>query len=126
MYVYRGKLTLAAEKAAGRSAKCGTSSGYQKHLRERTIACADCLAAHADAMTRTRRARGVQPRTMATKAKCGTISGYNTHGQRGEEKCEPCKEAMRAYMAERRKRDDVREKNREYMRQYRAQKKAAA
>ena len=122
MYVYRGKHTIAAEDAK-RKAKCGTPSGYQKHYRERTLACEPCLKAHAEAVARYKKARGLPERT---KAKCGTVSGYNTHLQRKEPTCDDCKKALNEYTRERRKRDDVREKNREYMRQYRAQKKAAA
>ncbi|MFF9271103.1 WhiB family transcriptional regulator [Streptomyces rochei] len=53
----------AAERAAGRHeaaakrepARCGTNSGYRRHVRERTEICAPCRRAHADADARLRR-----------------------------------------------------------------------
>lgn len=123
MYVYRGKHTIAAEEAAKRTAKCGTASGYQKHIKDRTLACQLCLDAHAKAVTAYRRRKGVQ---ATTKAKCGTVSGHQTHRARGQEPCDPCREAINKYNRERRKAPEVRERNREYMRQYRARKKEAA
>jgi hypothetical protein len=36
-------------------ARCGTNSGYSKHLREKTETCGPCRRAHADADARLRR-----------------------------------------------------------------------
>lgn len=38
------------------TARCGTASGYQKHLRQNTTPCVPCRRAHNDADTRRRRA----------------------------------------------------------------------
>ncbi|CAM5619228.1 Transcriptional regulator WhiB OS=Streptomyces aurantiogriseus OX=66870 GN=whiB PE=3 SV=1 [Streptomyces aurantiogriseus] len=44
-----------AAKPAREPAKCGTRSGYQKHVREKTVICGPCRQANTDADRRLRR-----------------------------------------------------------------------
>ncbi|WP_405695206.1 WhiB family transcriptional regulator [Streptomyces coelicoflavus] len=66
-----------------RVAKCGTVSGYQKHLRLKTEPCPECREAKNEANRKQKRRR--QP------IQCGTRPGYRRHRDRGEEACEPCR-----------------------------------
>lgn len=34
------------ERQRERSARCGTGSGYRRHMREKTLPCEACLLAH--------------------------------------------------------------------------------
>lgn len=45
----RTRWRAARTPAARKAAKCGTNSGYSKHLREQTEICGPCRQAHADA-----------------------------------------------------------------------------
>jgi len=65
-------------------ARCGTTSGYQRHLREGGWACEDCLQATRDAA---RRAYVPKERTHVP---CGTWGAYMRHRRAGEKPCREC------------------------------------
>lgn len=70
-------------------AKCGTDSGYRRHLARREKACDDCLIAHAEANRR--------PGKRRTWVRCGTDAGYYRHIRvLKEPACDPCKVAHAA------------------------------
>lgn len=71
-------------------AKCGTDSGYTKHLRNKQEPCAECREAHAE---ENRRREGHKKRRPAL---CGTDSGYYRHRRRSEDACTDCKAAHAA------------------------------
>jgi hypothetical protein len=57
-FTSRAKTSTTAPKPAAKKrepARCGTNSGYYKHLREKTETCVPCRRAHADADARLRR-----------------------------------------------------------------------
>lgn len=66
-----------------RVARCGTYSGYQKHLREKTLACPECREAKREANRKQKRNR--------SPIQCGTRPGYQRHQRNGETPCEPCR-----------------------------------
>ena len=57
-FTSRAKTDTTAPQAPAtkrKPARCGTNSGYRKHLREKTQICGPCRRAHADADARLRR-----------------------------------------------------------------------
>lgn len=85
-YVYKGTSTE----------HCGTTWGYQLHLRAKTLACKRCLAAQAHA---SQQWRAKQP-GYKTYQPCGTYGAAKRHYKNGEKPCEPCHAALLAYRRE--------------------------
>lgn len=78
------------------TARCGTDSGYYRHLRTlHNTPCQACTDAHT---TAARRRTGAQPRPRVV---CGTDAGYCRHLRRAQVPCGPCTGAHAA--AERRR-----------------------
>lgn len=86
-YQYRG--TVRDVKPGG----CGTNSGYQKHIKQKTPKCQPCRDAHAAAQVAWQR----RPKVRTT---CGTYAGYMRHKRSDEDSCEWCLKAYAEYMAE--------------------------
>lgn len=77
-------------------ARCGTISGYNRHLRVTyTRPCLACCDAHA-AYQRVWVAGEVRPREIAP---CGTVAAWRRHIRGGERPCAACREAKRVESA---------------------------
>ena len=81
------------------AARCGTTSGYSRHLRLGESVCAACRAAYAvyERDYRRRRAENGGKRLglpVGTSpidwAKCGTEANYRRHYRLGEKPCRAC------------------------------------
>jgi hypothetical protein len=70
---------------------CGTTGGYQRHLRLKETPCDECRHAIA-AYQRLYRAGFTRARRAPA---CGTTGGYRRHHANSETPCEPCREANR-------------------------------
>ena len=54
----------------------GTTSGYKRHLKEKTQPCDDCTQANRDKQRQDRRAAGIWPKPLQP---CGTWAAYQRH-----------------------------------------------
>lgn len=88
-YQYRGTLRDVSSPEPG---KCGTNSGYQKHVKLNTPKCQPCKDAHAAAQLAWQR----RPQMRTT---CGTYAGYMRHKRAEEDACQWCLKAYADYMA---------------------------
>lgn len=85
--------------------RCGTPSGYGRHLRLGEPACRPCL----DAVAADQRERRAVRREQLTGsrdirrsvAECGTLGGYKRHRKRGESACPECLAEVAAVSRER-------------------------
>lgn len=82
-------------KPSREPAKCGTTSGYQRHYRSGEPPCDLCRAANAVASQKRRdRVKATQPPKLFV---CGTLAGHRRHYRRGETPCLPCRAANAAH-----------------------------
>jgi len=99
-YQYKGKIRDVTPLT---TAKCGTESGYTRHLQLGTPTCRPCKDGHAAYQRARRRMKPVM------RNQCATYPGYMRHKRAGETPCDMCRAAYARYM-----------------RDYRDQKRAAA
>ena len=78
--------------------KCGTTAGYDQHVRYGTPRCRPCLDANNE-YKRTFRRFGGKGRSRAdfTPDRCGTLAGWNLHMRTKQPMCEPCRAAQAEY-----------------------------
>jgi len=89
---------------------CGTTSGYDRHVRNKEASCEECRAAvrayRKDLRARTQKSPEVvklptKPKVKRCRGKtaaCGTNSGYEAHTRYQDGICQPCRDAHNAYM----------------------------
>lgn len=74
-------------------AKCGTRSGYLRHLKLKETACQPCKDAQSEHGRAQRRKKGIRPLEI-NEREHGTPRGYRQHMARHETPCQPCKDAI--------------------------------
>lgn len=79
--------------------KCGTLTGYRRHIKAKQPACQPCKTANA-AASRDYEARSKlgMIRRGFNPDKCGTYAGYKRHDRTGVPACDACLSAYADYM----------------------------
>lgn len=81
------------------TAKCGTLSGYKRHIAKQEAACEACREASNEHRRARNRSKGILPVPVP---QCGTYGGYGAHLRRGETPCDACRAANTKYSRNRR------------------------
>lgn len=91
-----GEQSYVATRGA-KGTRCGTPTGFNKHVALNEEPCIPCRVAMTDA-----EANGPRLKEPTTHDQCGSPSGYTKHHRMGEKICPRCKEARDEYRATRR------------------------
>ena len=109
-YKYRGTVRDVEEEQPNRQrigafdqAKCGTYAGDRAHQTDCVPACQDCKDAQAAYTRDYIERRGGWPQRTDAEFKpgaCGTYAGYMRHKRSSGKTCTKCREAYTGYMRE--------------------------